>query len=777
MELNIDSQPLDTAINAWAAQTGYQVLLPVPPATTHYVAPIVKGTYAPDVALTMLLASTDLGYQFVNAHTVAIGEPSAVPQAQASSSRARSTGSGTFQSLASDERAGDSGNAPLEQVVVTAQKREERALDVPISIVAVGGEELQRRQITNIDDLSLVVPGLAIQSSANRRITLRGISNVFGNASLIGMYLDEADVTSTSASQLDLNTYDLERVEVLRGPQGTLYGQGSSGGTIRFITKSPSLSRFSMDSDVAALVTRDGAPGQRVNAVVNVPVVKDVFGLRIAGTYDHEGGWIDEPAAGGRNNINGQNLWDVRVKGLWQPASPLTVSALAEVHRNNKSTNTGEDANGNYTQLYGFTTAPSLKDDHELYNLSLTYDSGSFDVLSATSYVNQSNDARDYGAIVPLSPTGTPRINLLVLFDAKEVDILTEELRFTSKGDGSWQWVGGAFYRRFEFDENEQAYLGLPAALPPPLFIRNNNLSKSWAVFGDASYKLTRRLTVGAGLRYFEDNLDSWSGRNAVNTPTQIGTFHSVNPRAYVQFRLTDNVNIYTSAAKGFRSGGFNALGQPPYDPETVKTYELGTKMSVFGGAFGAEVALFYSDYTNFQITGIQLPPSPAIQTTSNAGSAWIRGVEADLTFRPNDQWSLSLKGSYADSAFYKINATSTAHAVGDSLDLFPKYEFGISTQRNFILAEKPSFARLDYSQQGREPYRNRASGPWFFSQSDIINMLNVNAGVQWSDSLSFGAFGRNLLNDRGYTDPFSIQQTAARSRPRTFGVEFGLTF
>src|SRR5690606_6476234 len=139
-------------------------------------------------------------------------------------------------------------NHELEEIVVTAQKREERLIDVPISIVAMGADELQKRKIFAIDDLSLAVPGLLVASSGGiqRRIMIRGVSNVFGSSSLIGLYLDEASVTSTPDNQLDLPTYDLERVEVLRGPQGTLYGEGSAGGTIRFITRSPELNEFSM---------------------------------------------------------------------------------------------------------------------------------------------------------------------------------------------------------------------------------------------------------------------------------------------------------------------------------------------------------------------------------------------------------------------------------------------------------------------------------------------------------------------------------------------------
>jgi iron complex outermembrane recepter protein len=187
---------------------------------------------------------------------------------------------------------------PLDEIVVTAQKREERLGDIPMSIVAVGGDELDKRQITNIDDLAFAVPGLYNESTGwQRRISLQGVFNGSGLWPTIGMYLDEADVTTSIPDAISLNTFDLARVEVLKGPQGTLYGEGSEGGAIRFITKAPDLHAFEAISDTTALFTENGAPSQRINTVFNVPLVDNELGFRVAGLFDHEGGWINQPAA------------------------------------------------------------------------------------------------------------------------------------------------------------------------------------------------------------------------------------------------------------------------------------------------------------------------------------------------------------------------------------------------------------------------------------------------------------------------------------------------
>ena len=299
----------------------------------------------------------------------------------------------------------------LGEVVVTAEKHEERLIDVPISIDAMGADELQTRKVTNIDDLSLAVPGLLVSSSGSyqRDIQIRGVSNITGNlgSSMVGLYLDEASVTSGRFFQPDLRTYDLERVEVLRGPQGTLFGEGSVGGTIRFITKHPVLDRFAMTGDVAGLFTEDGAPGQRIEGALNVPLIKNELGLRVAGTFDHGSGWMNQPATG-RAHFNGQDLVDMRVKGLWQPAPQFKVNAMAVIHRNDAPPNIGEDLNGNYTQAFNLTTTPSTTDKYDLYNLPLTYDFPVVRVLSTTGYFKQDREARNLGFQFQLTPPGTP---------------------------------------------------------------------------------------------------------------------------------------------------------------------------------------------------------------------------------------------------------------------------------------------------------------------------------------------------------------------------------
>jgi outer membrane receptor protein involved in Fe transport len=789
--------PLEDALIEWGTKVGVTVMANTT-AVEHQTTQGIHGTLRAGAMLSVLLRGSGLSYvaeggRILIAPVGTFVRSSQRDEAQELSSARANSEAQTNQASAGDTTknfelvASNTRNGPrqtdIDEVIVTAQKRNERLFDVPMSIVAVSSDELEKRNIVTIDDLFLAVPGIGGESSSglNRQIFLRGVGNVNGNSSLVGLYLDESDVTAfPSWLQPDLRTYDLERVEVLRGPQGTLYGEGSVGGTIRFITKNPQLDSFAMDADVAALFTQDGAPSQRIESVVNMPLIDNVLGVRVVGTFDHEGGWIKQPAANVKD-FNSQNLVDVRTKVLWQVSSQFAVNAMALVHRNDTAPDFGEDANGNYTQQFNLTLTPNVQDDYDIYSLTLTYKFPAARLLSTTSYMDIDKDLHNNGRIFQTTPPGTEPFSELDLRRILTQHQLNEELRLTSTNTGPWQWTIGGSYRHARYGDNFPAVYyalqGPPGSpLPALLSLGSNGLSRSESIFGDTSYKLTDRLTLGTGLRYFEDDQDYSSYFETVEAPSQAGKFHALSPRAYVQYKFTDQINTYASASKGFRSGGFNAVGQPPFGPETIWTYELGMKLSIGGGRLSFNPAVFYSNYTNYQINGEY--GNPPIGVTGNGGNALIKGIEWALDWRPADQWTLSFNGDYLKSAFTKINAADTAYDVGDPLDFTPKYEFTVSAQRDFAcVSAKACFARLDYNEQGRSTDRSRSIGPWYFSESDVIHMLNFNSGLQWNQNLSLGLSVQNLLNDRGYTDADVIDHYATRARSRTYGVKFGVKF
>jgi iron complex outermembrane recepter protein len=772
---------VEEALKKLTTQTSRQLFFSYKSVNSQ-VSTAVSGRYTVEGALNILLKDTDLSGRLTKRGVILVTSLHATNDAVKGKSGMKAkknllaamiglfVGNGGIQQAVAqgDTSSNKTIGWVMEEIIVTAQKREQNLIDVPISIVALGTAEIEARGISNFEDLGMAIPGLTVQDNggSNRRVFIRGLGNAAGFSSpLVGLYIDDVSVSGNPAFTLDVRPYDLERVEVLRGPQGTLYGDGSVGGTIRFITKKPQLDSYSGKADIFASFTEDGDPGQKIQAAVNVPLIHDELGLRIVGTVENAGGWIDQPEAS-VENYNDQDVTNIRVNGLWHATDALEVSAMVMVHRNDSSLNIGEDNNGNLTPVFGLTTRPSFEDDYELYNLTLVYDFESFDLRSSTSYLDSSTDTRQHR-----SRLGA--IDVLIGENPIDTTIFTEELRISSTHDGAWNWTLGAFYKDRQTDqENIDAQVGPTGGSPSAPFslALDNQNSKSWAVFGDTSYALSARWEIGVGLRFFKDDRELFDG-----AVTQAGTFDSTSPRVYVNFDLTEDIKTYASVAKGFRSGGFNNLGKATFDPETIWSYELGTKMSLLDGRLGTELAMFYSEYTDFQISGVLSPPAPPEQITSNGGDAQIKGVDVSFTWQATDGLVLGLNGNYVDTEIVKINLLSGSHIVGDRLDYVPQYSATLSVTQDFEWGAKPGFVRLDYSQQDEMLLTNRSRG--VFGSSDVISMLNINVEWALNENISMGIFGKNLLNEEGFIDPLLTFGGASRPRPRTFGFQFGLDF
>lgn len=677
---------------------------------------------------------------------------------------------------------GKSSGATIQEVVVTAQKYRQTAFSVPISLVVLTAHDLDRNNIRSLNDLQFYVPGLAVaNNSAQRHIVIDGVSNFFGSGSLVGQYIDEADATpdgfvgNYGYGQLDARTYDMARVEVIRGPQGTLYGEGSMGGTIHFVTNKPVLDKSEVSSDVAAELTQDGAPSQRIDMMINAPLVENAFGLRFAGEFEHQGGWIDEPGADAKN-VNQQNLVNARIEALWRPTEKFGVNLMQIEQRNDYGLDNGEDASGNYTQYFNQTTIPQGKQGYHLSNGTLTYAFSGAQLVSSTTFVKNANDNTNWGELLPIRG-----VNFGVYFPRFQTsyDSLSEEVRLSRTGGDAWQWTVGYFYKRFSDSYFQVYYFG--KAVPPgtplsaiPVFGTGvSDRDKSSAGFADTSYRLLRRLTVGLGARYYTDNVQYGTTGFGATSTLQTGTFSSTDPRVYIRYLVTRGINVYASAAKGFRAGGFNSEGQAPYEPENVWTYDFGTKMRMLDGRMSIDTDAYLSNYTNYDIVGITA--SNPVNITRNGGTARIKGVNGDVVWRPRESWSVSVSGDYVDAKFVTISALDTSYEVGDPVPAVPEYLVAGSLERDFHWLEKPAFARLEYSQLGPSIFFNRNLQQFGFAP--VLHLLNLNTGVQWNESLRVSVYAQNLTNDRGYVDALAIQNLAARQRPRTVGISFAVEF
>jgi iron complex outermembrane recepter protein len=675
----------------------------------------------------------------------------------------------------------------LEEIIVTAQKRKQRLLDVPMSITALTGDALARQGATTLLDVASTVPGLSTLEYApgQNRAQLRGISSAAG-APTIGLYLDELPINVDSVQLgADVRFIDLERIEVLRGPQGTLYGEGSMGGTIKYVTRSPDLTKSSLGFDTAFGSVADGSELYRANVIVNVPVVADTFGVRFAGGYEQSPGWIDYPLIGAKDVNEGRSK-TARLKSLWQVSDALKASLLLAYQDGDYDSQAFADAR---------RTAPYLvlqpsKDENRLANLVLEYDAGPFTVLSSTGYLDRDVATRSdvTGFFAPIYTTPPPfgfglppgSVATVTLDGVSNFKATSEELRVASNGATRLTWTAGVYYRDYE-DSADSSSKTTPNPLPMEVLTGQlERTSEQFAAFGEVGYKVTPVFETTVGLRYFRDERSKrGSGSNfGLPAPEPYGkeTFTSVNPRLVLTYRPTEDQLFYVSGAQGFRSGGFNLLAtRPPgcnlpdaFDPENLWTYEIGSNLTFSDGRVVVQGAVYRNDWKDIQVSEF-CPGGQSTQTT-NAGKASGSGVDLQLTLRPLDSLSIMLAGGYNDSQY---DETSVTHNEGDSIDFVPKFSASISGDYSFQWAASlPGQFHLDYQYVDDFSISLRNfPGSQPIANSDGYGRLNARLSIL-SGAWELALFGQNLADtNKVVMPPIGVLLVPVSMQPRTIGI------
>lgn len=788
---NIAPQALDKALLDFGAQAHLQVMFAWSPSTAMLRTHGLKGSYTGREALARILNGTQLRY-IAQGNTLEIlpqAVANQIPTAQgAKSSSARpsiaSRHLNHFGGKNIDPPVTDPSSRSREalaEIVVTAQKYRQSAFDVPISLDVIAAQDLQRLNITSLNDLQYDVPGMYVEGgSVNQYIVLRGVSNSSGNGAIVGQYIDEADISAEGyVGQVgygtgDVQLYDLERVEVLKGPQGTLYGDGALGGVIRYISNKPALDSSQLSADVSTLFTQSGSPSQRIETMLNAPLIAGTFGLRVAGQFQHDGGWVDDPIAN-QKNINDLNLTDVRIEALWQPSTRFKALATQVIHREAYGIGAGEDADGNINPVYGITSPPNGDQSLNLSNLTMTADLARAQLLSSSTYLSHSE--AEYNQ----SYTLTGEVELLHYLPIAN-QTFSEELRLHSVTHGPWHWTLGGLYKHESNrdDYGSSDYFGPPGPFSTASYyyiVGTNEGARSEAVFGDTSISVLDQLTFGAGVRYFRSRFSvadhgSLFDNVLIIPPNRAQEdFTSTDPRFYLQYHAARDVNIYASAAKGFRSGEPNVGLFQGFNPESLWSYDLGVKTRFLGGRVVADADAFYEKYSNYVGEGLVTIYGIPTFGTFNIGAARIKGADAEITWRATDRWKASAKGELVTSKFVSITAGDTGFVAGERLPFVPSYTFMGAVEREFHWDERPGFVQFNYSQTARV---QGFSSPVI--DSDVIRFLNFRTGVQWSGYLSLAFFAQNLLNERGHLDPYWNEAAAYRPRPRTFGIDFGIT-
>jgi iron complex outermembrane receptor protein len=632
-----------------------------------------------------------------------------------------------------------------EEILVTATKRSTRVQDVPFSINAQAQEDIQRANATTIEDISRNVAGLAVQNlgPGQSQVSIRGVSagqiirDQPGVKEQVGVYLDES-VISLSLFNPDFDLFDLNRVETLRGPQGTLFGSGSVGGTLRYITNQPKLgvSEGVMEGNVN--LVDEGDMGFHVKGAVNLPI-GETMAIRAVAYGTRYGGFIDAVGPAGQKNVNDGNRVGGRVALLWEPTPDIKLTpriVYQEVRADgfnreefynlfdNQFTTTGGTLIGSDTQY--LLMREEFRDDTLLADLTASVAFGAVELTSISSYIDRdilvSRDASALTHSVSVQ-LGLAQPAFAVpsnLRDTTSLKQFSQELRLSSTGDGPLQWVVGGFYtditRNYSqrlptpgYDAFVDAALGAGVSASVangfgPDSPYNADLPydiSQRALFGEASYDFGQFKLTGGGRYYnFKETRDFISGGLFSNGDTIIGDKTKSNgfsPRLIATWEPNRNLSVNLQAAKGFRLGGINdplnlGLCTPAdvliygpfqaekYDDETLWNYEAGVKYS--RGPITVNAAVFHTKIRDLQITVDAGSCSSRI--VLNVDKAHTTGVEAEFSARPIPGLELSVAGSLIEAEFDStvdnaVLAGLTGIRDGNRLPSVPKFQMAAS--------------------------------------------------------------------------------------------------
>ena len=689
-------------------------------------------------------------------------------------------------------------------IVVTANRREETVQDVPSAVTAISQKQIEARGADSFEGFARSVPGLTMNQPTKNRaaFNIRGIATSTAGAGntqdTVSVYINDTPVTDTYSAPVtpDLRLFDVERIEVLRGPQGTLFGSGSLGGTIRIITNKPDAGKFEAAGRVDLGTTQHGGMRQRYDAMVNVPLVEDKLALRVVGYYRDEKGWVKNITLGTRNDTID---WGGRAALLWTPVDDLSVKA--EVFHQKSDPKEGD----NWNPAVGkFRKASPVAEGRPIdltnYNLAIDYDVEGFATLTSSSTYQNSKTAQntDFGRL--LGP-GTP--TFLISVDPWKTRFYVQELRLVSNGQSRLQWVLGAFYinRKTSIPNYDFSAPGLDAlfggALGSDIFLNTDITIKSseLAGYGDATYELVDGLKLRGGARvfrttadYIEKNRISLNFATLAYNPLLSFQNHSKGTnttwRTGLSYEPNSDLLFYANVSKGFRVGQVNANFGPSqvdptdyvipegYEPDSTINYEVGAKSSFLNGGLTLNLTGFYIDWKNIQINGTRISDLRAF--VANAGRATVKGVEAEMTARPARGVNLYAAVTVQDG---KIDSVPTniivPAAKGDRLPGLAQWKLaGGFEYRWDVGGGNKAYVRIDgqYTDASPNTFANGGTNPQFAINSDY-STLDGSIGVD-TDWGNVAIYGENLTNnDANILKNFVIANAYTTLRPRTFGL------
>lgn len=701
-------------------------------------------------------------------------------------------------------------------IIVTANKRAERQLDVPSAITAFRGTDLLDSGYTSLKDYLALTPGVQVsQAGGGGTPIIRGLTTGTNLGAIVGIVVDGAPIGPSSsfnlggANSTDLDPIDLERVEVLKGPQGTLYGANTLGGLVSYTFARPSLTEVTAVARGELSGTENGGTSYSVRAAASAPIVRDMLGVRVSGYIDRPSGFIDNSAAG-LNDFNRQRNWGINGSLRFEPTPELSINIVGFHQRVNQL---GQDY-----AIYGADRKPvtgDLQYDLPLHNRyrktsdvligTVDYDLGFGNLTSVTSYQKIDSyiliNALQFNATLPLLtlfggaavPPGTN-----AAADAQgPVKKFSQELRLASSGDGPLQYVVGAFYthERAKVTNDVTGYDANFEAVPtlaPAIGFGVNDTYEEIAGFGNLTYKFSDAFDLTGGLRIGRirqsynqtfggsdatafNNFLAFAGLSPVpaDTGTTRGSETVKTWLATARYHFSPDGMVYARYATGFRPGGpnFAVPGLPAsFKADSTENFEGGVKTKFWGGRGTIDLSAFYMRWKDILIQ----VSSGGLNAYTNGGRARVYGVEGALSLRPVDGLTLSGTLAYNNAKITAIDPLAAASVgVGDPLPNNPEWSGSLSAEyRTPVTGDWQAVVggTAKFVGQRHSALRSSLLNPDYVMPN--FALFDVRAGLE-SDHVDISLFVRNLTDKRAQLSATTANglNEVVIQRPRTMGV------
>lgn len=698
-----------------------------------------------------------------------------------------------------NDTSADEVSRTLETVTVTAQFRDQQLQDVPNSIVAFTAQDIEDAGIRSTEDFIALTPNVSFDNSftyLNSFVVVRGVTQINNADSPVAIIVD--GVPQNNQKQFKMPLFDVEQIEVLKGPQGSLYGRNAIGGAINIVTRQPT-------NEIEGFVSGglSNGSGYRMEGGISGPVIKDQLMFRLSGSYYETDGLI-ENAYLGRTVDTVDHDYSIRGKLAYTPNSAFSLDLRvaytdaragaaydavvnSQLNPDFRSGNDSNDIFAPASNLAGITEADIL-DLSGKASLDMGFATATY-ILGYTDLTETYRSDLDFSN--PDQPTFGP-FGQLGQGQNLSLDLLSQELRFVSPDERAFRWIAGAYYLETDRSLLTRGFLDLTGSVDQfdtgiAIIDRSeDNDNTAWALFGQAEFDLNDRTVLQLGARYDEDERNQTQGAAG---PVRTRIFSAFQPKITLSYDILPDILGYATYSTGFRSGGFNAPGVvlDSFGDETLTNYEAGLKTGFAGGNGTLNIAAFASESEGFQFFFVDA--STVSQIISNLDKVDLRGFDADFRYRVSESFTLSGGVGYTDSEIRSIgNAQLESYLTASGVDTdavigsrSPKTtDWSVSLSGQYV---RPVSSGLDAVL--RADYEYQGNKYWQIDNLDVrdpVNLLSLRFSLEsevWSASL----WGKNILDEEYYADfnpaeyagaPFDL---GSQARPATYGVDFKYRF